>query len=230
MPFKRDRKGNKKEKPPAHLKGKQIGLYYAQKSKQKKELQRNRPLGAILLSAAKKDQIQKVLNSTSLQNLFTVDGGSYDHVADSIFKRDFLRVINETIDEKLMKNPSIPVQDERLSERLYDEYMSKQDNLKYNKMCKKRMKLPSYNMKDEILKVVNESQIVVISGETGCGKTTQVAQFILDDFIEKKKGSECKILCTQPRRISAIAVAQRVAEERAENLGDSVGYHIRLER
>jgi ATP-dependent RNA helicase DHX36 len=85
-------------------------------------------------------------------------------------------------------------------------------------------------MKDEILKVVNESQIVVISGETGCGKTTQVAQFILDDFIEKKKGSECKILCTQPRRISAIAVAQRVAEERAENLGDSVGYHIRLER
>jgi hypothetical protein len=89
MPFKRDRKGNKKEKPPAHLKGKQIGLYYAQKSKQKKELQRNRPLGAILLSAAKKDQIQKVLNSTSLQNLFTVDGGSYDHVADSIFKRAF---------------------------------------------------------------------------------------------------------------------------------------------
>jgi ATP-dependent RNA helicase DHX36 len=230
MPFKRDRKGNKKEKPPAHLKGKQIGLYYAQKSKQKKELQRNRPLGAILLSAAKKDQIQKVLNSTSLQNLFTVDGGSYDHVADSIFKRDFLRVINETIDEKLMKNPSIPVQDERLSERLYEEYMSKQDNVKYNKMNKKRKKLPSYNMKDEILKVVNESQIVVISGETGCGKTTQVAQFILDDYIEKKKGSECKILCTQPRRISAIAVAQRVAEERAENLGDSVGYHIRLER
>jgi ATP-dependent RNA helicase DHX36 len=239
MPFKRDRKGNKKEKPPAHLQGKQIGLYYAQKSKQKKELQKEQTckrstssisflmpffqLGAILLSAAKKDQIQKVLNSTSLQNLFTVDGGSYDHVADSIFKRDFLRVINETIDEKLMKNPSISVQDERLSERLYEEYMSKQDNVKYNKMNKKRKKLPSYNMKDEILKVVNESQIVVISGETGCGKTTQVAQFILDDFIEKKKGSECKILCTQPRRISAIAVAQRVAEERAENLGDSVG-------
>lgn len=64
----------------------------------------------------------------------------------------------------------------------------------------------------------------------GCGKTTQVAQFILDQYLENKKGSTCRIICTQPRRISAISVAKRVAEERSEHLGGSVGYKIRLEK
>lgn len=71
----------------------------------------------------------------------------------------------------------------------------------------------------------------MINGFTGCGKTTQVAQFILDEAIVNDNGSVCNILCTQPRRISAISVAHRVAEERAENVGrDSVGYQIRLEK
>uniref|UniRef100_S4RGX7 RNA helicase n=1 Tax=Petromyzon marinus TaxID=7757 RepID=S4RGX7_PETMA len=71
----------------------------------------------------------------------------------------------------------------------------------------------------------------VISGETGCGKTTQVPQFILDDQIERGKGSACRIVCTQPRRISAISVAERVAVERAESCGNgnSTGYQIRLQ-
>jgi len=63
----------------------------------------------------------------------------------------------------------------------------------------------------------------------GCGKTTQVPQFILDDAISRGEGSLCRIICTQPRRISAITIAQRVAEERNESLGKSVGYQIRLE-
>jgi hypothetical protein len=65
----------------------------------------------------------------------------------------------------------------------------------------------------------------------GCGKTTQVAQFILDDSIMKDRGSTCHIVCTQPRRISATSVAARVADERDEVCGEeSVGYQIRLER
>lgn len=64
----------------------------------------------------------------------------------------------------------------------------------------------------------------------GCGKTTQVAQFILDDELEAGNGSVTRIICTQPRRISAISVAERVAMERTENLGNSVGYQIRLEK
>lgn len=58
-----------------------------------------------------------------------------------------------------------------------------------------------------------------MSGETGCGKSTQVPQFLLDD---PGIGPGCKIVCTQPRRISAIAVAERIAEERGESIGGTV--------
>ncbi|NWZ70812.1 DHX36 helicase, partial [Acrocephalus arundinaceus] len=83
----------------------------------------------------------------------------------------------------------------------------------------------------ELVKLINSNRVTVISGETGCGKTTQVTQFILDDHIERGLGSTCRIVCTQPRRISAISVAERVAAERAEACGNgrSTGYQIRLQ-
>lgn len=62
-----------------------------------------------------------------------------------------------------------------------------------------------------------------------CGKTTQIPQFILDASLSGRAEQVANIICTQPRRISAISVAQRVAQERAECLGNSVGYQIRLE-
>lgn len=62
-----------------------------------------------------------------------------------------------------------------------------------------------------------------------CGKTTQIPQFILDDSLGGHGERVANIICTQPRRISAIAVAARVAQERAETLGHSTGYQIRLE-
>ena len=57
----------------------------------------------------------------------------------------------------------------------------------------------------------------------------KVPQFLLDDALESGRGGFCNIVCTQPRRIAAIAVAERVAEERGETIGRSVGYSIRLE-
>lgn len=65
-------------------------------------------------------------------------------------------------------------------------------------------------------------QVVVVSGETGCGKTTQLPQYILESEIEAGRGASCSIICTQPRRISAMAVSERVAAERGEKLGESV--------
>lgn len=70
----------------------------------------------------------------------------------------------------------------------------------------------------------------VIAGDTGCGKTTQVPQLVLDDLIISGQGGNCNIIVTQPRRISAIGVSERIADERCEKVGDTCGYSIKLEK
>ncbi|XP_033952296.1 3'-5' RNA helicase YTHDC2 [Pseudochaenichthys georgianus] len=90
-----------------------------------------------------------------------------------------------------------------------------------------RQSLPVHERQEEIIHVIRESRVVLVVGETGSGKTTQIPQFLLDDC--SRKGEPCRIFCTQPRRLAAIAVAERVAAERGERVGQTVGYHIRLE-
>ncbi|KAI3457677.1 hypothetical protein Pfo_014340 [Paulownia fortunei] len=98
---------------------------------------------------------------------------------------------------------------------------------KLRQITEERSRLPIASFRDIITSTIESHQVVLICGETGCGKTTQVPQFLLDHAWSK--GETCKIVCTQPRRISATSVAERIASERGENLGDSVGYKIRLE-
>ncbi|XP_063227825.1 ATP-dependent DNA/RNA helicase DHX36-like isoform X2 [Bacillus rossius redtenbacheri] len=122
------------------------------------------------------------------------------------------------------------IRDVELDEWLMKEVLKKKESERYQKMLTLRKKLPAFKNKNEILELIRKNQIILISGETGCGKTTQVAQFILDDYISRGQGSLCHVVCTQPRRISAISVAERVAQERDESCGSvSVGYQIRLE-
>ncbi|KAJ3186080.1 ATPdependent RNA helicase [Gaertneriomyces sp. JEL0708] len=116
-----------------------------------------------------------------------------------------------------------------VNEKLHSAFTAKQQRAGYKKMLEERRKLPAWALREYILSAVNKHRVIVVEGETGCGKTTQVPQFILDHHIEHRNGAKCKILVTQPRRISAIGVAERVACERDEQLGKSVGYQIRLE-
>jgi HrpA-like RNA helicase len=90
-----------------------------------------------------------------------------------------------------------------------------------------RARLPIAAEKGPILRAVRNSRVVVISGETGCGKTTQLPQFLLEEA--EAAGEACKIVVTQPRRLPCLAVSARVADERNERVGDTVGYQIRLE-
>ncbi|XP_014216687.2 putative ATP-dependent RNA helicase DHX30 [Copidosoma floridanum] len=90
--------------------------------------------------------------------------------------------------------------------------------------------LPIFRYKSEILRELEENQALVIKGDTGCGKTTQVPQFIIDNMTEKGIGSNCNMVVTQPRRISAISLAERVAFERYEHIGDVIGYQVRLQQ
>ncbi|PWW79656.1 P-loop containing nucleoside triphosphate hydrolase protein [Tuber magnatum] len=97
------------------------------------------------------------------------------------------------------------------------------------KMLQARMRLPAWDLKEDIIGAVNDCQVTIISGETGSGKSTQAVQFILDDMIDQRLGHITNIICTQPRRISALGLADRVSDERCSRVGQEVGYAIRGE-
>ncbi|AET39119.1 DEAH-box RNA helicase PRP16 Ecym_4037 [Eremothecium cymbalariae DBVPG len=89
-----------------------------------------------------------------------------------------------------------------------------------------RKSLPAYSVKSELLQVIRDNQVTVIIGETGSGKTTQLGQYLYEDGFSN---SSRMIGITQPRRVAAISVAQRVALEMNVKLGKEVGYAIRFE-
>ncbi|KAL3238197.1 RNA helicase RNJ42_00530 [Nakaseomyces bracarensis] len=99
----------------------------------------------------------------------------------------------------------------------------------YKEMVKLRKLLPAWSKQDTIIDMVKNNQVVLITGETGSGKSTQVVQFILDSIFNSNdpKNMKTNIICTQPRRISAIGLAERVASERCVPCGQEVGYTIR---
>jgi ATP-dependent RNA helicase DHX29 len=103
----------------------------------------------------------------------------------------------------------------------------------YQRMLVGRMNLPVYGFRESILSTIDKNQVTIICGETGCGKSTQIPSFVLEHQLSQ--GKACKVYCTEPRRISAISLAQRVSEELGEGPKDLgsvrslVGYAIRLE-
>jgi ATP-dependent RNA helicase DHX8/PRP22 len=92
-------------------------------------------------------------------------------------------------------------------------------------LIEQRMSLPIYAFKDQLVKAVFDNQILIVIGETGSGKTTQITQYLA----EAGYTARGKIGCTQPRRVAAMSVAKRVSEEFGCRLGQEVGYTIRFE-
>ncbi|KAJ7957590.1 Pre-mRNA-splicing factor ATP-dependent RNA helicase [Quillaja saponaria] len=99
------------------------------------------------------------------------------------------------------------------------------DFAKSKSIAQQRLYLPIYSVRDELLQVVRENQVVVVVGETGSGKTTQLTQYLHEDGYTRNG----IVGCTQPRRVAAMSVAKRVSEEMDTELGDKVGYAIRFE-
>ncbi|CAB4268682.1 unnamed protein product [Prunus armeniaca] len=118
---------------------------------------------------------------------------------------------------------------QRRSLRMRNMQRAWQESPEGKKMLGFRKSLPAFKENERLLQAIAQNQVIVISGETGCGKTTQLPQYILESEIESGRGAFCSIICTQPRRISAMAVAERVSAERGEPLGETVGYKVRLE-
>uniref|UniRef100_A0A5B7AJQ7 Putative ATP-dependent RNA helicase DHX36 n=1 Tax=Davidia involucrata TaxID=16924 RepID=A0A5B7AJQ7_DAVIN len=189
---------------------------------------------SVYKSKAKVEKGEENLNSFTfseeakevLQDLFIRYPPDDQEVSEEMFgkhsgKTDKIQVKKDDIFRKpSMNKAEIAKKVESLASRV-----EKAANLR--QIAEQRSKLPIASFRDAITSTIESNQVVLISGETGCGKTTQVPQFLLDHMWGK--GEACKIVCTQPRRISATSVAERISCERGETVGDSVGYKIRLE-
>ncbi|XP_050232144.1 DExH-box ATP-dependent RNA helicase DExH3 [Mercurialis annua] len=149
--------------------------------------------------------------SSGKKSMFTTDG---------LYGQPESSTQNNVVMEKILRRKSLQLRAQQLEW---------QESSEGQKMAEFRQSLPAYKERESLLKVISENQVVVVSGETGCGKTTQLPQYILESEIDAARGAACSIICTQPRRISAMSVSERVAAERGEKLGESVGYKVRLE-
>uniref|UniRef100_A0A8D0B798 ATP-dependent DNA/RNA helicase DHX36 n=1 Tax=Salvator merianae TaxID=96440 RepID=A0A8D0B798_SALMN len=240
-----------RERPPPHLKGREIGLWYARRQSDRSKQAERQQRAVVRMDERREEQIVQLLNTVQNKNEKEQEAMSWWSDEEGYAKDVPTKpkpVIEKPAVEKapektrlfvaktfLGQDSAYLLQENKpdidLDEQLKQELKKKTSDSRYIEMQRFRERLPSYGMRKELVNLINKSQVTVISGETGCGKTTQVTQFILDDYIERGKGSCCRIICTQPRRISAISVAERVAAERAEVCGNgkSTGYQIRLE-
>ncbi|KAH0504983.1 ATP-dependent RNA helicase DHX36 [Microtus ochrogaster] len=269
---------------PGHLKGREIGLWYARKQTQKnKEAERQEvwrarrdppasararcslgracgnglrvltqaipaaaPRAVVHMDERREEQIVQLLNSVQAKNdkdseaqisWFAPEDHGYGTEVSSEKKNNS----EKKLDNQEKKSLNQEKKTFRITDKSYidrdSEYLLQENepngglDQQLLEDLQKKKSDPRYIEMQELVNLINSHQVTVISGETGCGKTTQVTQFILDDCIERGKGSACRIVCTQPRRISAISVAERVAAERAESCGNgnSTGYQIRLQ-
>lgn len=89
---------------------------------------------------------------------------------------------------------------------------------------KSKINLPAYKVRDQLIKLINENQVIIVIGETGSGKSTQLPQILYDNGYHNNG----LIGITQPRRMAAISVSKRVSKEMNVNIGNEVGYSIRF--
>lgn len=108
------------------------------------------------------------------------------------------------------------------------EYANLKGSSAYKESLSRRAKLPAWKKRDLLVDVINSNKVTLVTGETGSGKSTQIVQFVLDD-LNSRDNFTGTIICTQPRRISTIGLAERISEERVLKVGTDVGYIIRGE-
>ncbi|KAE8585553.1 hypothetical protein XENTR_v10021352 [Xenopus tropicalis] len=118
--------------------------------------------------------------------------------------------------------PREKLEEFKMSVLHYLDFTQKQSFAKLVKLRKERSSLPIFQYKEKIISMVHKHQVVVVAGDTGCGKSTQVPQYML-------AAGFGHIACTQPRRIACISLAKRVGFESLNQYGSKVGYQIRFE-
>ncbi|KAK9162124.1 hypothetical protein Syun_003026 [Stephania yunnanensis] len=178
---------------------------------------------------------EETRRSSFVDSLLSADIPQSDSMAKSSDAKFSVPLVQENVESihATTNTKNLNKFKEEESIHLQQEHRKKMKLFKYKEMLEARASLPVSKVKDQILHALKENDVTVVCGETGCGKTTQVPQYILDEMIEEGVGGYCNIICTQPRRIAAISVAERVGEERCEpplgTAGSLVGFQVRLD-
>ena len=131
-------------------------------------------------------------------------------------------VTDEVQEQVLAELLSDTPKPQSLKDRQAQSLLAKRESLKHD-----RQALPIFNHRSALLEAVEKFPLLVLVGETGSGKTTQLPQYLVEGGFSR--GGKMKIGCTQPRRVAAMSVATRVADEMGVKLGSEVGYSIRFE-
>ncbi|CAK7893829.1 pre-mRNA-splicing factor ATP-dependent RNA helicase Prp43p [[Candida] anglica] len=126
-----------------------------------------------------------------------------------------------------IKHQTTAEQAQKLEDGPNNAFTGNKFSQKYFDILKVRRDLPVFAQRQQFLDIFQNTQIMVFVGETGSGKTTQIPQFVLYDDMPHLAGTQ--VACTQPRRVAAMSVAKRVADELDVELGEEVGYSIRFE-
>ncbi|KAK4848252.1 hypothetical protein QYF36_010834 [Acer negundo] len=140
-------------------------------------------------------------------------------------------VVDETsVSAKLSKLNGTGAAMNNNTNSLVNSWNGKPYSQRYFDILEKRKTLPVWHQKDDFLQVLKANQVLILVGETGSGKTTQIPQFVLEGVDMETPGRrKMLVACTQPRRVAAMSVSRRVAEEMDVAIGEEVGYSIRFE-
>ncbi|XP_017025155.1 pre-mRNA-splicing factor ATP-dependent RNA helicase PRP16 [Drosophila kikkawai] len=150
------------------------------------------------------------LSGTKLGNIMGVQKAQDDE--DAKFDKS-----NDTADYR---------KDQKFADHMRDQDTGgKSDFSRKKSISEQRRFLPVFASRQELLNVIRENSVIIIVGETGSGKTTQLTQYLHEDGYSQRG----MIGCTQPRRVAAMSVAKRVSDEMDTQLGEDVGYAIRFE-
>lgn len=210
-----------------------LWLEWAETEKQlKKEAQEinNKPRDQLVTKLLKELKLVPTQRSRSSNNL-NADNDD-DDVCDDWYTADVDDATEHDATENINKSKKTIVKPKlKPRQELKALLLEKLQTSQYQKLLIQRESLPVYNYKNDILAQIDRSKVVVIAGETGSGKSTQIPQFLLVDRLIS--GEECNIICTQPRRISAVSLANRVSQEIGDNPPGTpnslCGYRIRFE-
>ena len=200
------------------------------------ELYENAKKGSALLRFVRAQKDRQKADRDSLDDSGTLMGkissGGVDKLAEAKEERRLLRLKRKAMtDEEVQEEETVEARkNASFGASISGQNWSGATDFSRQTIQMQREGLPVFGHREQFLKVVRENEIVVLVGETGSGKTTQIAQYLYEaGYCNGPEGAKLMVGCTQPRRVAAMSVAKRVAEEAGTELGDKVGYAIRFE-